>query len=97
MRVCLRSFTAVDLITPHPDGGDRGARGGGPDPGGVRRGHGGDRRARGPHRVTGAGHRATYARGSLGPIGKAFWAMLTAVQRGKREFEGWSVPCAGGA
>jgi branched-chain amino acid aminotransferase len=34
--------------------------------------------------------------GGLGPIGRAFWDMLTAVQRGEREFEGWSVPCVGG-
>ena len=31
--------------------------------------------------------------GGLGPIGKGFWDMLTAVQTGHAEFEDWSVPC----
>jgi branched-chain amino acid aminotransferase len=29
----------------------------------------------------------------LGPIGKGLWTMISDIQTGKKEFEGWSVPC----
>lgn len=29
----------------------------------------------------------------LGPIGKGLWTMISDIQAGKKEFEGWSVPC----
>ncbi|KAF8991939.1 aminotransferase [Cyathus striatus] len=29
----------------------------------------------------------------LGPVGKGLWEMITEIQTGRREFEGWSVPC----
>jgi branched-chain amino acid aminotransferase len=32
--------------------------------------------------------------GDLGPIGKGLWTMITDIQTGKKEFEGWSVPCS---
>ena len=32
--------------------------------------------------------------GGLGPIGKGLWTMITDIQTGKTEFEGWSVPCS---
>ncbi|PPQ64055.1 hypothetical protein CVT24_008868 [Panaeolus cyanescens] len=31
--------------------------------------------------------------GGLGPIGQAMWKMITDIQTGKIEFEGWSVVC----
>jgi branched-chain amino acid aminotransferase len=31
--------------------------------------------------------------GGLGPIGKGLWTMITDIQTGKKEFEGWSVVC----
>ena len=31
--------------------------------------------------------------GDLGPIGKGLWTMITDIQTGKKEFEGWSVSC----
>ncbi|KAF8798375.1 branched-chain amino acid aminotransferase II [Phlegmacium glaucopus] len=31
--------------------------------------------------------------GGLGPIGKGLWTMITDIQTGKKEFEGWSVSC----
>ena len=29
----------------------------------------------------------------LGSIGKGLWTMISDIQTGKKEFEGWSVPC----
>jgi len=31
--------------------------------------------------------------GDLGPIGKSLWTLITDIQTGKKEFEGWSVHC----
>lgn len=31
--------------------------------------------------------------GGLGPVGQAMWKMITDIQTGKIEFEGWSVVC----
>ena len=31
--------------------------------------------------------------GALGPVGRAVYDRLTAIQEGKFEFEGWSVKC----
>ena len=31
----------------------------------------------------------------LGPVGKGLWTMISDIQTGKKEFEGWSVPCGG--
>ena len=29
----------------------------------------------------------------LGSVGKGLWTMISDIQTGKKEFEGWSVPC----
>ncbi|KAJ3495222.1 hypothetical protein NLJ89_g10660 [Agrocybe chaxingu] len=31
---------------------------------------------------------------ALGPIGKGMWTMITDIQTGKVEFDGWSVVCS---
>lgn len=31
--------------------------------------------------------------GGLGPIGKGLWTTIIEIQTGRKEFEGWSVPC----
>lgn len=31
--------------------------------------------------------------GGLGPVGKSLWDMITDIQTGQKEYEGWSVTC----